>query len=90
MVELKKSAKLEEVEDLRDSNAQKDRKIRNLNTTVTLLKNFLLFVNKKAIKGLKLSNIDMKKEIEELRKKHKQEFEENKKQIIKEIENFAS
>ena len=90
MVELKKSAKLEEVEDLRDSNAQKDRKIRNLNTTVTLLKNFLLFVNKKAIKGLKLSNIDMKKEIEELRKKHKQEFEENKKQMIKEIENFTS
>ena len=90
MVELKKSAKLEEVEDLRDSNAQKDRKIRNLNTTVTLLKNFLLFVNKKAIKGLKLSNIDMKKEIEELREKHKQEFEENKKQMIKEIENFTS
>jgi len=90
LVELKKSAKLEEVEDLRDSNAQKDRKIRNLNTTVTLLKNFLLFVNKKAIKGLKLSNIDMKKEIEELREKHKQEFEENKKQMIKEIENFTS
>lgn len=68
---------------------QKDRKIRNLDTSVTLLKNFLLFVNNKAIKGLRVSNEDIKKEIESVKEKYNKELEENKAKLIEQIEKCA-
>ena len=46
-------------------------------------------MNNKAIKGLKLHNEDLKKEIEEFKVKYNQEVEDSKAQIEREIEKFA-
>jgi prefoldin subunit 5 len=64
---------------------QKDRKIRNLTTSVTLLKNFLFFVNNKAIKGLRTSNEELKKEVESFQRTHISDLETQKTSILSQI-----
>ena len=73
------------VSDMQDTLAQKDRRIRHLNTSVTLLKNFLFFFKSKAIKGLRVANEDVKKEIEIFREKYIKELEDNKDKILEQI-----
>ena len=63
---------------------KKDRKIRNLDTTVILLKNFLQFRQQQSYQGFKeFENEETKKQINEMKEKYVKELEDNKTQLVK-------